>query len=95
MCSKHPEYDHHDDHHHPAVANGDHLNQGHLQKVQRLLEEKVQVKYKQPYVLDWIIHCASKTYICQTTVLKIRHLNFKRVVILVYSLGERKKTFIR
>ena len=50
-------------------------------------------KYKQPYVLDWFSHCASKTYIRQTTVLKNLNLIFKRVIMLVYSLSERKTTY--
>ena len=32
--SCHPEDDHHDVHHHPAAADWDHPNQGHLQEVQ-------------------------------------------------------------
>ena len=32
--SCHPEDDHHDVHRHPAAADGDHPNQGHLQEVQ-------------------------------------------------------------
>ena len=32
--SYHPEDDHHDVHHHPAVADGDRPNQAHLQEVQ-------------------------------------------------------------
>ena len=34
------------------------------------LGEKVQVKYKHQYILDWFSHCVSKTYIRQNTVLK-------------------------
>ena len=32
--SCHPEDDHHDVHHHPTLAEGDHPNQAHLQEVQ-------------------------------------------------------------
>jgi hypothetical protein len=32
--SCHPEDNHHDVHHHPALAGGDHPNQAHLQEVQ-------------------------------------------------------------
>ena len=38
--SCHPVDDHHDVHHHPAAADGDHPNQGHLQEVQGQLGGK-------------------------------------------------------
>ena len=50
--SCHPEDDHHDVHHHPAVADGDHPYQGHLKEVQGQCGGEVQVQYKQPYTGD-------------------------------------------
>ena len=46
ILSCHPENDHHDVHHHPAAANGDHPNQGHLQEVQRQIGGKNSVQVK-------------------------------------------------
>ena len=44
--------DHHDDHHHPAAVDRDYPNQGNLQEMQGKIGGKVQIKYKQPYVMD-------------------------------------------
>ena len=66
---------------------------GTCRKCKDSLGGKVQVKYKQPYVLDWFSHCAYKTYICKNTVLKNLNLNFERVVMLVYSFSEGKPTY--
>ena len=66
---------------------------GTCRKCNNRLGGKVQVKYKQTYILDWFSHCASKIYIRQNTVLKNLNLSFERVVMLVYSFGERKTTY--
>ena len=50
--SCHPEDNHHDVHHHPAVANGDHSNQAQLQEVQGQWGGGVQVQCKQPFTGD-------------------------------------------
>ena len=44
--SCHPEDDHHDVHHQPAAADGDHPNQGHLQEVQGQLGGKISIQVK-------------------------------------------------
>ena len=83
------EDEYHDTHNHPAAADGDHPNQGHMQEVQGQLVGKSSTQLQATICTD-CCHCAFKTYIRQSTVLENLKLSFERFVMLVYSFSDEK-----
>ena len=93
ILSCHPEDDHHVVHLHPAAADRDHPNQGHLPEVHGQLGGKSSGQVQATiyvHICMWCSHCASKTYIRQNTLLENLRLSFGRFVMLVYSCIVRK-----